>query len=185
MPETIGAEILIGGQIPGDLVPELCAAISREDISLEWGDTSFHPDTVADLLSNRTEYEDSQVLRLCDDQARLGRFEQLETFLQRHGIAFDRFSEGKWEYDPEWVAFRPGGEPVVIATDASREPTVAAGVLSESLMQIAGAIQELDQGGVQRALAAMRAVWEALSSEMPKIPASLQSLEIVAVPVPG
>ena len=48
------------------------------------------------------------MLRLVDDQARWGEFPELEAFLERHDIPFDRFHEGKYDIDPGLRQFRPG-----------------------------------------------------------------------------
>ena len=185
MSETTGAEILIGGRIPHHLISELCAAICREAISLEWGDASFQPGSALDLLNNRVENENVLLLRLCDEQASWGRFEQLEAFLQQHDIAFDRFTDGKWEFDPEWVAFRPGNEPVALATNTGWQPVIAATVVVDAMKQLTGAVGDLEQGRVAVALTALRLLVQSLSSEAPRIPPPLESLEIDSTPHPG
>jgi hypothetical protein len=185
MSEPIPAEIRIGGRIPAKLVPTLCVAIAQEAIALEWGDAPFQPNTAADLLANRSDQDGSKILRLCDAQAHYGRFDQLERFLQQHGIAFDRFSDGKNEFDPEWVAFRPGGVPALIKTDASRQPTLAAIVLGDVLEQVNATIKKLMRGETPQALAALSVLQNNLAAEIPKIPRPLPLLEIETEPLLG
>jgi len=109
MSEHIATEIWIGGRIPQSLVLRLCEAIRREGVSLEWGDAFFQPCTAGDLLAVR-KADDREVplLWLCDDQARWGQFEAMEEFLRSEGIAFNRRSDAKSEYDGELVMFRQG-----------------------------------------------------------------------------
>jgi hypothetical protein len=93
------------------LVQRACAATTAEEL-------------LAELKRHNTE-----TLDVGDDEARYGEFDELEPFLIRHGIAFDRRTDAKYEYDGVLVQFRPGmeephvgtatqdGEPVVPKTD--------------------------------------------------------------------
>lgn len=105
MSERMSAWIAIGGSVPRALVPELCGAISQQQLSRDWGDDIFEPEDEDDLTDalNHKGY-----LFLCDDEARWGQFDELEKFLRQHGIAYDRHSSAKYEYDAQLDQFRPG-----------------------------------------------------------------------------
>jgi hypothetical protein len=130
MSEPIPACISIGGKVPTSVVQQLCEAIQREGLALEWGDGHFEPQTAAELLDACQEMQGIRVLWLCDDQANWGRFSALEAFLAEHDIPFDLQSDGKFEYSPELIAFRPGGGPVRIFTSPSGEPVISAALLT-------------------------------------------------------
>jgi hypothetical protein len=107
MSERMPADISIGGQFAAELVPELCAAITSQGVSLDWGEGQFLPSSDADLLDARSERGGVLVLWLCADQALCGCFEDLETFLRRHGVPYTRRSDGKDEFNAEMVEYRP------------------------------------------------------------------------------
>jgi hypothetical protein len=73
------------------------------------------------LLENCQDHQGTVVLRLCHDEARYGAFETLETFLHEHDIPFDRYSDGRYEYDPLWTCFRPGQDLREFVTNTDRE----------------------------------------------------------------
>ncbi len=108
MADRMAGEIFIGGQVSRDLLPDFLEALSAQFVTIEWGGAQFCPETAEDLLANCEEHQGSVVLRLCHDEARYGVFETLETFLRDHGIPFDRYSDGRYEFDPLWTCFRPG-----------------------------------------------------------------------------
>src|SRR5436853_6904389 len=108
MSDYIAAEIKIGGRIPTALVPALCEAIAEQRLSLEWGDCVFQPHSAIDLLEAATNVDGVRMLRLYDDDAAWGEFPELEAFLEKHEIPFDRFHEGKFDTNPRLQQFRPG-----------------------------------------------------------------------------
>ena len=124
MSDYIAAKIRIGGRISATLVPELCTVITQQHVSLEWGDARFRPRSAEDLLEARREEDGVRLLWLYDDQARWGRFDALEQFLQTHGIPFSRRSDGKYEYDPEIVEYRPEHGALPMLTNTDGEPVV-------------------------------------------------------------
>jgi hypothetical protein len=124
MSDYVAARIRIGGRIPVTLVPELCTVITGQHASLEWGDARFRPNSAEDLLEARREEDGVRLLWLYDDQARWGRFDNLEQFLQTHGIPFSRRSDGKYEYDPEIVEYRPEYGSFSMLTNRDGEPVV-------------------------------------------------------------
>ena len=62
--------------------------------------------------------------RFQDGRAAWGKFANLERVLHDLGIAFDRRSCGKYEYDPEIRMFRPGTVDKTLLTDASSDTVV-------------------------------------------------------------
>jgi hypothetical protein len=132
MADRMAAEIHIGGKVPRELVSKLCAAIAAENVSLEWGGAGFRPAGAEDILracSAAAEDAPPGVLCLFDDQARWGEMEDLERFLEEHQIAFNRFSEGKYEQSAEVVRYRPQAGRVESLTDPEHRPVVLASSL--------------------------------------------------------
>src|SRR5687768_6976870 len=125
MSEYLAAEIFIGGTLASKSVSEFCTLIGAADVRLERGDGRFMPHNADELLDARTESDGIEVLRFCDDSAPWGRFVKLEAFCVRHRLPFNRSTEGKWEYDPELVVYRPGKPPQAIPTNADGDPVVA------------------------------------------------------------
>ena len=126
MGEYMAAEIRIGGRLQQTDVAALCRVIADSGVStmLDPG-ASFHPRSVDNLLDNRQQIGRHWWLCLGDDQASWGEFRELEAFLVEHNIPFDRFSEGKWEYEPTWDVYRPGQPVRTVITNPQREPVVA------------------------------------------------------------
>ena len=103
MGERFPAIILIGGQVPRSLIPDLIDVINASDVGLLWGGRvcfDGHDSLIAVL-------DEQGHLILCDDEASYGVFQDLECFLQNNNIAFDRHSDARYEYDGELVSFRP------------------------------------------------------------------------------
>ena len=125
MSDRLCAEIRIGGNIPSSLVGELCRVIRNEGVGLEWGEGGFSPADANDLMK-ALEGGDGGMLCLKDTEASWGEFAGLEQFCVEHGIAFDRKTEGKYEFDPETSSFRPGmSDALVEVTNESGERVVA------------------------------------------------------------
>lgn len=105
MSDRIATHIRIGGPIPHRLAPSLAETISDTVLSLDWGSKIFSPTNEHDLI---TAVDSDGFLFLCNDQTFYGYLKNLEAFLHRHHIAFDRYSEAKYEYNAELVSYRPG-----------------------------------------------------------------------------
>lgn len=182
MADRMSAWIEIGGPIPASLVKELCQTIIDEGVSVgDWDCDPFDATTAAELLE-LCQLEPSQddgqanpgTLKLFDHEVAYGRFDGIEDFCQQHGIAFDRHSDGKYEFDPEVVQFRPGRWPntFVAQADHSGNETVRADEVRE-------AIALGDKPGLKPAQR-LRAVLEKLNSIVgPQVP-NLEPLTIVA-----
>jgi hypothetical protein len=174
----MAAEIFIGGRVSEAFIPELCRRIVAEGVSLWAGDACFQPNSATDLLEGRSDHAGALVLRLCDDQANWGHFEALEDFLVEHAIPFDRFSEGKYEYDPEWVSFRPGTAPRVLPINSQREPQVYLSLLRDLCRQVALTTSAAEQGQQDAVIAHLRELQASVDRLAPPLPPPLESLVI-------
>ena len=105
MGDYFPGHISIGGAVPRKLAGKLCEAIKDSGASLDYGCAPFEPENADDLLAAA---KTSGTLELMDDEATYGQFEELEAFLVKHKIPFDRHSDAKYEFDAERVVFRPG-----------------------------------------------------------------------------
>lgn len=181
MAEYMPGEIWIGGKIAANLVPDLCAAISKEGVALEWDDCDFVPATAEDLLEAvRPNKSGVRLLRLCSSQARWGQFAALERFLEDHRIAYTRFSAGQQDYDHEKVEFRPNTDRTEMVSDSQGEPVVAASRLQALDSALARAVESARSGSVETTVrliqSARRSLQESLPGEMPP----LEPFQIVA-----
>src|SRR5438094_5639318 len=102
MADHTSAVIWIGGPIPKALVPARCNVITAQGVSLDWDDL-VELQVQAELESALNE---KGHLQFTDPEARYGEFEELEAFLERHGISYDRHSSAKYEHDAELVRYR-------------------------------------------------------------------------------
>ena len=177
MSEQMSAEIWIGGKISARLVLKLCETIAQQCVICDWGDGSFHPHTADELLAVcRENAKGVRLLWFCDDQARWGEFEVLEAFLQRHKIAYTRRSDGKWEYEPTLVEYRPPRSLFVFTTNNAGEVVVPASKLADALSQIPSRISPATSASSARAVAAvLRGLHKTLPPQVPP----LEPFEIV------
>jgi hypothetical protein len=144
MADRLAAEIWIGGSIPQSLADALCATISNQGVALDWGGGPFTPAHATELMSAR----DAEHLHLYDDQASWGQFADLENFLRKHSIPFDRQSEGKYGYDPELVNYRPDQGAKVCITTASGDPVVQTAELQPVVRSLDALGKQLRQGKI-------------------------------------
>lgn len=119
MADYMSAWMEIGGPIRARQTRGLLAAIEADGAREEWGGG---PVTKLPLTGIET-------LKLYNEDAPWGQFQAVETFCEEQGLAFDRHSEGKYEFDAQQILFRPGratvfryvigstGEPVVLWND--------------------------------------------------------------------
>ena len=121
MSDRMPAEIRLGGTIKRADVQALCSEIEESGVGVEWGE-NFSPTDGTELFAAAKNGE----LRLVDDEARGGEFDDLEKFLKEKKIPFDRFTDGKYEYDCEAVHYRPGCKPEITCyiTDKSQNQLV-------------------------------------------------------------
>jgi hypothetical protein len=177
MSEPIPASISIGGRLSKRQVPALCKAIVADGVVVEWGDALFRPLIALDLLEVCQEVNGARVLLLCDDRANWGRFPALEEFLlKRAKLPFDLQTEGRAEFDPELVIFRPGQKPLRLTTSANGQPVVAAQVLTPIADALASAIGSRQK---RASMARFRRVLKDLRAHLPPALTPLPSFEII------
>ena len=106
MADRFAAEMWIGGTVTRDVADELADQIRTSDLGTEWGEHNLATiDVNDDIFETCTDLDGT--LRVCDAEARFGELEDLEEFCRENKISYDRRSEGKYEYDPELVRYRP------------------------------------------------------------------------------
>jgi hypothetical protein len=176
--EPIPTCISIGGKIAAKLVPKLCRAIADEGMALDWGDASFGPTTADDLLAACEEIEGTQLLWLCDEEASYGRLDILENFLVRHRIPFDLQSDGKYEYSPALISYRPGEPPVTIITGPDGDPIVSASQLQPVSTALEAALRLGASHKLSACLKRVKAAKRALEAALPPAVAPLPEFEI-------
>ena len=157
MSERMAAEIWIGSKIADSLVPDLCDAIVSQGVSTEWGGGGFEPSTAEDLMEAVKPNRDNvPLLWLCNDEATWGEFSSLEGSLKEHQIAFTRVSEGKYEYDPEMIVYRPATGQIEIATDSSGEPMVPVSPFVAAEAELSKVVDAIPVASLQTILRAIR-----------------------------
>ena len=179
MSDRMAAEIWIGGKIPMSLVAALCAAISDEGVSLEWGDAPFRPSTADDFRQAlRADDRGVYLLWLCDEEAGGGVFEELEAFLREHEIAYTRQSTGHYEFDPEMVHFRPGRPLDSLATNAAGQPVVPASELPPVADLLAAALDSSKSDSAADSWSLVRTARQLLQEQLPPALPPLETFEI-------
>jgi hypothetical protein len=180
MSERMVAEIWIGGKIAASLVPDLCEAIADEGVSTEWGGGGFEPATAHDLLKAVKPNRDKvPLLWLCNGEATWGEFSSLEAFLQDRQIAFTRVSEGKYEYDPEMLVYRPSTGRIEIATDSSGEPMVPISPFVAVEAELSKVVDAVPVASLRTILRAIRSARNTLRCALPPTFSPLEAFEIV------
>src|SRR5437870_810723 len=109
MSDRFPALLEIGGSISRPLLLDLLTRIQAAGLRWNWCEDEVAANTPEELLEELRQH-DSEVLSVGDDEALGGMFESLEEFLVEQGVAFDRHSDAKYEYDGEIVFYRPGME---------------------------------------------------------------------------
>ena len=123
MSDRFPAEITLGGGVPRRLLDELAGEVASEGVSLDWQYALDEADVRAAIEAAAGRGE---TVRFTDDEACYGRFEDLENWLTRHGIDFDRHSDARYEYDGENAYGRGRKRPVAMNSDQSGKDLVRA-----------------------------------------------------------
>jgi hypothetical protein len=158
MSESMAAEIMIGGRIRRSVAEVICPVIARQGVALDWGEAEFRPQTADELLAACCDNGDGvELLRLYDDQARWGEFDALEQFLRNHKIAYLRYSEGKYDFDPQAAAYHPDTGPLEWVTDHNSHAVIKASELrpiANSVARLLAAVRggKAQPKGVERTL---------------------------------
>lgn len=147
MSERMSGWIQIGGKLPRSNPEQLCAAISTNRVSLEWGDATFEPKLLEELLAARKD----ERLWLCDNEASWGEFPDLEQACRELGLAYIRCSDGASTYDAERVDWRPGMKAPLarICSNKSGEKTLVA---EDSVRHALEALEAGNAPGAKRIL---------------------------------
>jgi hypothetical protein len=149
MSDCFPAWIEIGGPVPTTLVPALLEHVHNEGLRWNWTEDAVKATTAEELIAELRQH-DTDVLRAGHDEARYGSFDDLEAFLVRHGIAFDRQSDAKCEHDARLLRFRPGmSEPYQSLATQAGVPVIEV----EDLRPIQQLLQQGDHEEAQRRLA--------------------------------
>jgi hypothetical protein len=149
MSDCFPAWIEIGGPVPRALVPALLEHIDAAGLRWNWTEDAVKSTTAQELVEELRQH-DTDLLRAGHDEARYGSFDDLEAFLVRHDIAFDRQSDAKYEHDARLVRFRPGmREPHQSLATQAGSPVIEV----EDLRPIQELLQQGDREEAQRRLA--------------------------------
>ena len=172
MSERRAAEIWIGGTIQPELVNEMCAAIRGEQLSLEWGDAVFEPRDADELLEGLGGLDGVDVLHFCDDRAAWGQFAELEEFLRKRRLPYDRRTGASDCYDGAIAQFRPGRKLAETTTNANGYPVADADAVEKAWRLLTKAQQALKQGkSPRRQLSrATKLLAGALPPDLPPLP---------------
>jgi aspartate oxidase len=122
MSDRFPGDITIGGDIPRRLLDKLAEMIASEGVSIDW---QYALDTAAVRAAIEAAAAKGETVRFTDDEACYGQFEDLESWLTSHGIAFDRHSDARYEYDGENAYGRNRKRPVVMKSDQSSQDLVS------------------------------------------------------------
>jgi len=120
MADYFAGRIEIGGPLRRRTLNTLIEAI------LNYGRLSLvgYGDVPATEVTLREAFQTGQTVTLYDDQARYGQFDELEEFLVRHRIHFDRLSDARFEYNAELVRYRGRGQPAVFPSNTDGQMLV-------------------------------------------------------------
>ena len=180
MSDRIPAEIWIGGKLAASAVPDLCAAVTDEGICLEWGGPRVAPTGRDDLIAaTKANHQGVRLMWFCDEEACCGEFDVLESFLRARDVPFTRRTDGRYEYDPVKVEFRPGCGQVSLAADRSGEAVVPATPLIALASALTTATRLIRSGESKRAMAALQAARRKLCRVLPPSIPPLPPFEIV------
>ncbi|MBL8828169.1 MAG: hypothetical protein JNM18_14410, partial [Planctomycetaceae bacterium] len=117
----------------------LCELSRQAHVEVSWDEGMFLPHSVAELQEACVEVDGVMVLRLCDEQARWGEFDDIETFLMQESLPFRRYSEGDYSCSPELVYSYPGLGRKSIVTNLDRQPVIIAADVEQVLGKLAQA----------------------------------------------
>lgn len=115
MADYMSAKITIGGKLKASDVDTLIKAIVDQAVSLEYDEAPPEEDEIRERLN------ENEVV-FYDIEARYGQFEDLEQVCRDLGLNYVRHSEGKYDYEAEFVVYEPGmDEPLeLLATNDGR-----------------------------------------------------------------
>jgi hypothetical protein len=165
MSERFPGAIQIGGAVPERLAPDLARAITEAGgvVGVEGAPATLQ--TREDLLAAADPV--TGIFRLYDHEANYGTFPDLEIWLRDQGIAYDRQSDARYEFDGESVSFRPDLGVLVHTATQDGCPTVPLDALIEVRALLRAALVERSPEKVRSALAALDKV---MGPDIPPLP---------------
>jgi hypothetical protein len=138
MSDYVPAWIEIGGPVPSKLVPKLINCIQSGALRDDFEGGTIQAHSANELLDLALDGDGNLgTLKLYDERARNGQFEQLEAFLEEHDVAFNRHSDAGAEFSSEVVRFRAGWPaPTVTLTDACGREVILTEHVVEALQML-------------------------------------------------
>lgn len=110
MSARYSAWIRIGGSLEYSQTEELIKAIRADYARLDWGEPPFEPATAEELVGARSD----ERLWLCDEEARYGEFDALESTCRKLNLSYRRHCDAWCGEDAILVDWHPGmAEPLV------------------------------------------------------------------------
>lgn len=142
MGERFSAEMTIGGSLNRCHVEKFLEAVKQQDVSLEWGDAVFNPDSVDELIESMT---DNQLV-LRDDQASYGEFPTLEEVCRDIGLSYTVHSDAYAEYSAQLKWWTPGMDgPDSCYSTQDQKPVVLLEVIEDDIKILGSIVNELEQ----------------------------------------
>lgn len=169
MSDRMAAKIIIGGNLPKEVMQELLEMASGYSVE-NFGGPEFRFNSAKKLrtnLKNALERsEDGKRLYLYDDQASWGEFADIEQFCQENGIPFDRYTASMYEYPAEKVMFRTGMEsPIQLECSSSDEKEA---IVPESIVK--KAIEAIRKDPTDFTSDAVKQLEEYFTPELEEVP---------------
>ena len=162
MADRFPGDITIGSNIPLRLLDLLSEVIAEEVVSIGW---QYRLDKASIRQAIENAAARKETVQFTDDQAAYGQFDELEGFLIKHRIHFNRHSDARYEYDAENVYYRGRGRPVtMLSTQDSNDVVYCHGVLD---------ILQCKSMNVQKKLEKLRKLVAPLEATIPLSPIRL------------
>jgi hypothetical protein len=118
MADCYPATIKIGGEISRPVAEELVEQINNDNLSDDYNSRILHKYTVETLIENANEH--GGVVYLEDHMACWGQFD-IEIFLKKNNIPFNRHSSQYWDCSAVTTYFRAGVETDIPEMDDGTE----------------------------------------------------------------
>jgi hypothetical protein len=175
MADRMSAEIWIGGKLRRDLLEEFPVS----DLCLDWEGSRLPSSSEADLLAAR---DKEGLLHFADVEVAWGEYTELEDWLRKHHLPFRRHSEGKYEYSPELVEYRPDlkgsrNREVYCCTSPEGKPMVLVAEVSSVVDRMAKLVT--DKRPAKERLRAWEKLFRKLANALPPELPPLPKFEIV------
>ena len=130
MSDRFPGDIIIGGRIPRRLRDDLAGMTAEQGVGINWQATLDRADIRAAIEAAAAK---GGTVLFTDDAALNGKFEELEGWLTRHGIDFDRHSDARYEYSAQNVYGRGRRCPVEMRSDQCYADMVSAAMVRQIL----------------------------------------------------